>query len=132
MKLLYKYRSISTSNAFPKVGGNYNNITAVNWKKWYLREDGTVNGSNEERIINSYNNLDYKVTFAKNSDSSFDISDIETCGSTDKCSSGYGRLNKFRADGTSEFVDGYFSTKPNGDTHYCGLGLFSESCNAVN
>lgn len=141
VRLLYKYRSISTNNAFPKVNGNYNNISAVNWKNWYLNSDGTVNSNNVNRIINSYNNnkLDYSVTFAKNSSSNFDISDIATCGSANKCSSSYGSLNHLLVTGESEFINNYtasqygFTKKPSStDRKYCGLGLFSETCNVFN
>ena len=131
-KLNYKYRSINVKAPFPKFNNsNYVNA-ATNWQDWYWT---SINREiNRQRLSNSYNTLDYSVTFSKYPDASkLDITEIINCsktGANGTCSSGYGSMTNFGVTGrpeVSRFVNKYFNVKP-ADNKYCGLGLFSPSC----
>ena len=131
-KLNYKYRSINVKAPFPKFNNsNYVNA-ATNWQDWYWT---SINREiNRQRLSNSYNTLDYSVTFSKYPDASkLDITEIINCsktGATGTCSSGYGSMTNFGYTGSPEvsrFVNKYFNVTPT-DNKYCGLGLFSPSC----
>ena len=119
---------------FPKFNdSNYVNA-ATNWQDWYWT---SINRDiNRARLSNSYNTLDYSVTFSKYPDNSkLDITEIINCSKTGvdvTCSSGYGSMANFGVDGSPEvsrFVNENFNVKlyP-ADNKYCGLGLFSPSC----
>lgn len=133
-KLSYKYRSISVNNAFPKFSdSNYVNA-AANWKNWYWNSDITVRQRNRNRLKKTYDdtNLDYSITFLKSdiSDLKVDISDIVNCSRNGTCSNGYGSMANFGEVGSpqmSKFVNKFFQIKPAANK-YCGLGLFSTSC----
>lgn len=123
-KPLYKYRSISLSNPFPK--GN----TSLNWRKWHL-----ISG-NLDRLKNTYDyDPIYLVTLTKNFGvDGIEIDDINNCSSIGSnqsygCSGSYGSFDGLSIEGISNFVDSYPWARSNQNS-YCGLGLFSSRCDA--
>lgn len=108
-----RYRPIDVSNPFPKE-------IPANWSKWY------ENSSNKQRIANSYEDYDssnalYSITLTRETINAIKNNQID-----------YSNWSDINQDGSSSFIT---SNSPEikidikaGNTSYCGLGVFKESC----
>lgn len=127
-KPLYKYRSISLSNPFPK--GN----TSLNWRNWHLkfgyldRLENTYDVNND----NTSDENDYIYSFTllkKYGTNGIEIAEVNSCSSLNMCSKSYGTFDGLGADGISDFVE-HYDQWANNQNSYCGLGMFSSRCDA--
>lgn len=132
--LLYKYRSISLSNPFPKAEvdafGKLRNV-ATNWVNWY--NEASNNGFS--RFANTYNNgIKYSIILSKNSNAdNTKVSDVNNINIF------YGSMDEINDDGQSDFVNGYnqykdiikFNIKESlipDRLGFCPTGYFSSDC----
>lgn len=108
-----RYRSIDVKKPFPKE-------IPTNWSKWY------ENSSNKQRIANSYENYDssnalYSITLTRETINAIRNNQID-----------YSNWSDIKQDGTSGFINSNSPEikfdKKTGNTSYCGLGVFKESC----
>lgn len=133
-KPLYKYRSISLNNPFPKVDAEAGVGYPINWMDWMT---GSNKDNNIARLKNTYDyDPIYLVTLTKNfSSNGIEIDEINSCSSIGAnqvygCSRSYGSFDGLSIEGISNLIDSYPFWSQNNQNSYCGLGLFSSRCDA--
>ncbi len=126
-KAAYSYRSITVNNPFPTADTSDKTTYPENWRDWYCGSGNScsTSNSNKVRIANSYSNYPsnplYKIVF--DSDKKYFISNQ---------TSNYASFDNIKNDGHSSFVETVFENggNPSISNSYCGLGIWSKSCDA--
>ena len=116
---LLSYRSIDLSNPFPKSNNNLNKIP-INWRDFYCNNGSCSNNLNVQRLINSYNHMDYSIELKNN-----DLSKYILNNSSYDEFEGYIDLN-----GDSKYVkNNNFNSIASSSVNYCKWGEISSGYN---